>query len=350
MRLAAGPGRTDVMEKLFKLAEKSRGISPGMLYYEIDHIIPKRPRPGYTGGPWTSPDNLGFLLGYDNRPKSSRPWPGSTPGLERFRQGHPPFSLESVLRSTDGKLKRRLIGEMLGTRAFSEIIELDLLWRQANAGTAGSRTYEATRQVFMELIGGSDLKEAQLVRDALKFAGVRLERSFPILGSFRMALPAATYLGQRVATRVAGYVMLGALTRALGLVFMVFEIANTYMAIIALAEDLIERITKLSVIEGLVDQKVRTWTTRAFPDLRHVEHTNVFINHKTGEVHYLDVSVNDPAALAYIGSLTKAERRSNAFEDWDANIRIDRVNERWRIGPIYGEPGDESQSNFLFLG
>ena len=150
------------------IADKARGLElaktqvvrDSNLFYDFDHYRPQSREKEHGVAP-NRADNLGFLMADENRRK----------GATEFKEPptfQPQIKLKDALAA--GKdATRKAVSEMLGSRRFSEIAELNSLWQQASANE--TRSYQASQAEFRKLIGGD--YSSELRANAEKFREVR---------------------------------------------------------------------------------------------------------------------------------------------------------------------------------
>jgi hypothetical protein len=129
-------------------------------YYDFDHYEPQSKFHEQSN----RADNIGFLTADENRRKGAKEF-SSLPDQR------PPVSLKTAF-SAGGSIARQAVSEMLGSRRFSEVEELNKLWQIASKNQTLS--YQTSQAKFRALIAESNSEEALLVRSALAFGNVAI--------------------------------------------------------------------------------------------------------------------------------------------------------------------------------
>jgi RHS repeat-associated protein len=146
------------------------------LFYDFDHYEPQSEYPQLSN----KASNIGFVTADENRRKGAREFTD----LPQQRQA---VSLRKAL-DDGGDAARQAVSEMLGSRRFNEVTELNELWQMASKNE--TLPYSTAQANFRQLIAKSDVGAAKTVRQALAHAGIDI---VPNGDSFRFRMKDASY-------------------------------------------------------------------------------------------------------------------------------------------------------------
>jgi hypothetical protein len=146
------------------------------LFYDFDHYQPQSHHKELAN----RADNLGFLTADENRRKRA----------EEFRV-QPEYREQITLRDEldrDDAQTRNSIADMLGSRRFSEVKELNNLWQIASENETAS--YADSQRAFRALVAENQSDDARAVREALAYAGIDV---VPQGSSYRFRMDDSAY-------------------------------------------------------------------------------------------------------------------------------------------------------------
>jgi RHS repeat-associated protein len=144
--------------------------------YDFDHYKPKKNYPELSN----KASNIGFLVADENRRKRASEF-------KNLPEEQKAISLRKAL-DEGGASANRVVGEMLGSRRFSEVDELNELWQMASKNeTLG---YDEAQKNMRKLIAKGDVDSAKTVRQALTHAGIEI---LPKGESFQFRMKDAPY-------------------------------------------------------------------------------------------------------------------------------------------------------------
>jgi len=163
--------------------QRVQAVRESNLVYDFDHWQPQSRHRDLAN----KASNLGFMTADENRRKADTEF-------ARLPAARDPASLKQALEAGE-TATRQLVSEMLGSRRFSEVAELNTLWQRASRNE--KRSYQESQRSFRQLLGSNNVKEqaavreaAETVRKALAIAGVEILRQGE---SFKLRLDDTAY-------------------------------------------------------------------------------------------------------------------------------------------------------------